>query len=51
MLIVLNMIVSALVIGGINVLAEANSKLAGWMTALPIVNLLSISWLMIQMIG
>jgi|SRR5215467_585481 len=48
MLIVLKMIVSALVIGGINVLARANPKLAGWMTALPVVSLLSIAWLIMD---
>jgi hypothetical protein len=48
MLIVLKMIVSALIIGGINVLAQANPKLAGWMTALPVVSLLSIAWLMMD---
>jgi hypothetical protein len=48
MLIVLKMMVSALVIGGINVIAQTNPKLAGWMTALPVVSLLSVGWLMID---
>ena len=45
MLILAKIVVSALLIGGINAIARANPSLAGWISALPIVSFLSVFWL------
>jgi hypothetical protein len=45
---VVKVVVSALVIGGINVLARRNPQLGGWVAALPLVSFLSVAWLAVD---
>ena len=41
-------VVSALAIGGINLVARRNPQLGGWMAALPLVSFLSVIWLAVD---
>jgi hypothetical protein len=41
----MKVLVSAVIIGGINLMAKINPQFAGWVSALPIVSLMSVIWL------
>ena len=43
--ILLKVIISGLVIGGINLIAQRSPGLAGWLAAFPMITFLSITWL------
>lgn len=43
--ILLKIIISGLVIGGINLVAQRSPGLAGWLAAFPLITFLSITWL------
>jgi hypothetical protein len=41
----MKVLVSAILIGGINLLAKVNPQFGGWISALPIISLMSVVWL------
>jgi hypothetical protein len=43
--ILLKVVISGLVIGGINLVAQRNPGIAGWLAAFPLITFLSLAWL------
>jgi len=45
MSLLLKIVVSGCIVGGVNLIAAVNPRMAGWAAALPLVSILSIAWL------
>jgi hypothetical protein len=45
MSLLLKIVVSGCIVGGVNLIAAVNPRMAGWLAALPLVSILSIAWL------